>query len=213
MAISTRMNVRRAMAVVVMVACALGIATVAVAQETTGRLSGTVSMKSDQSVLPGVAVDALHVPTGTRYTAVTAANGRYTILNVRVGGPYTVTAKISGFRALTQKDITIGLGESRQLNFGLELESVTESVVVTAEQMPLISADRMGSTAAMPEQQIKVLPTVKRQIQDFARTNPLFNTGDYDATGTVLSVAGKNNRYNTIQIDGAVNNDLFGLGT
>ena len=99
MAISSRMNVRRVLAVAMMVACALGTATVAVAQETTGRLVGTVSMKADQSMLPGVAVEALHVPTGTRYTAVTAANGRYNILNVRVGGPYTVTAQISGFRA------------------------------------------------------------------------------------------------------------------
>lgn len=28
---------------------------------------------------------------------------------------------------------------------------------------------------------------------------------------TVLSVAGRNNRYNNIQIDGAVNNDLFAI--
>ena len=146
MAISSRLNVRRVLAVAVMVACALGTATVAVAQETTGRLVGTVSMKSDQSMLPGVAVEALHVPTGTRYTAVTAANGRYNILNVRVGGPYTVTAQISGFRASTQKDINVALGESRQVNFGLELESVTESLVVTAESAPLISPDPVSYT-------------------------------------------------------------------
>ena len=210
MANSSRMNIRRALAVAT-VACALGAATVAVAQETTGRLSGLVTMKSDQSPLPGVSVEAIHVPTGTRYTALTQSNGRFSILNVRVGGPYTVTAQISGFRVQTQKDINVGLGENRQVTFALELESVTESVVVTAEATSLISPDRMGSVSAMPEEQIKALPTVRRQIQDFARTNPLFNTAAYDESGTVLAVAGKNNRYNTIQIDGAVNNDLFGL--
>ena len=97
MAISSRMNVRWVLAIVA-IACALGTATVGVAQETTGRLVGSVTMKSDQSTLPGVAVTALHVPTGTRYTAVTAADGRFSILNVRVGGPYTVWAAISGFR-------------------------------------------------------------------------------------------------------------------
>ena len=30
--------------------------------------------------------------------------------------------------------------------------------------------------------------------------------------GGAFSAAGSNNRYNNIQIDGAVNNDLFGLG-
>ncbi len=213
MAISSRLNVRRVLAVAVMVACALGTATVAVAQETTGRLVGSVSMKADQSMLPGVAVEALHVPTGTRYTAVTAANGRYNILNVRVGGPYTVTAQISGFRASTQKDINVALGESRQVNFALDLESVTESVVVTAESAPLITPDRMGSGMAVSEDQIKNLPTISRQFQDFARTNPYVNVSLSDDAGSSMSVSGKNNRYNTIQIDGAVNNDLFGLGT
>ncbi|MBK9088460.1 MAG: carboxypeptidase regulatory-like domain-containing protein [Holophagales bacterium] len=212
MAISSRLNVRRVLAVAVMVACALGTATVAVAQETTGRLVGSVSMKADQSMLPGVAVEALHVPTGTRYTAVTAANGRYNILNVRVGGPYTVTAQISGFRASTQKDINVALGESRQVNFGLELESVTESVVVTAVNAPLISPDKMGSGMAVSETEIKALPTISRQFQDLARTNPYVNVENRDESGTNISVSGKNNRYNTIQIDGAVNNDLFGLG-
>ncbi len=213
MAISSRMNVRRVLAIAVMVACALGTATVAVAQETTGRLVGTVSMKADQSMLPGVGVEALHVPTGTRYTAVTAANGRFNILNVRVGGPYTVTAQISGFRASTQKDINVGLGESRQLNFALDLESVTESVIVTAESAPLISPERMGSGSAVTEESLKTLPTISRQFQDFARTNPYVNVSLSDDAGSSMSVSGKNNRYNTIQIDGAVNNDLFGLGT
>jgi hypothetical protein len=211
MAISSRMNVRRVLTVAVMVACALGTATVAVAQETTGRLVGLVTMKSDQSSLPGVMVEALHVPTGTRYTAATQANGRFSILNVRVGGPYTVTAKISGFRASTQKDINIALGESRQVAFAMELESVTETVVVTAEGSPLITPDRMGSGSAVSEAEIKALPTISRQFQDLARVNPYVNVAANDESGTNISVSGKNNRYNTIQIDGAVNNDLFGL--
>ena len=208
---STSRNKLSAAMTIAMVVLALGAATTAVGQETTGRLVGSVTLQSDQSSLPGVSIEALHVPTGTRYTAVTNATGRFTILNVRVGGPYMVSAKISGFRTQTQKDVNVALGETRQLNFVMELESVTEAVVVTAEQAPLISPDRMGTGAAMPESQIKALPTVRRQIQDLARTNPLFNTAAYDEGGTVLAVAGKNNRYNTIQIDGAVNNDLFGL--
>jgi hypothetical protein len=193
------------------VACALGTATVAVAQETTGRLAGVVTLQSDQSPLPGVSVEAIHVPTGTRYSALTSVNGRFNILNVRVGGPYTVTAQISGFRTKSQKDINVGLGETRQVTFSMDLDTVAESVVVTAEQMPLISPDRMGTTGALSEDQIKALPTVRRQIQDFARTNPYFSNDNADQSGTRLNVAGKNNRYNTIQIDGAVNNDLFGL--
>ena len=118
-------------------------------QETTGGLQGLVTIKSDKSPLPGVSVEAVHVPTGTRYTAVTSASGRFSILNVRVGGPYTVTAKISGFRTETLKDVNVALGEKRFLTFELELEAVAENVNVTAEAEPLISPDRMGSAQAI----------------------------------------------------------------
>ncbi len=193
------------------VLCALGTSTVALGQETSGALQGLVTMRSDKSPLPGVAVEAVHIPTGTHYTAITGASGRFTIMNIRVGTPYTVSAKIPGFKTQTQKDIEIRLGDRRSLAFELDLEGVAQSVEVTGEAMPLISPDRMGSGSAVPEAEIKVLPTIRRQFQDFAKTNPYVNVSASDSTQTSISVGGKNNRYNTIQIDGAVNNDLFGL--
>jgi len=66
---------------------------------TSGAIAGTVTA-ADGSALPGVTVEAIHVPTGTRYDAVSGSNGRYTIPNVRVGGPYRVGATLEGFRPL-----------------------------------------------------------------------------------------------------------------
>jgi hypothetical protein len=182
-------------------------------QETTGGIEGLVTVKSDKSPLPGVSVEAIHVPTGTRYFAVTGVNGRFTILNVRVGGPYTVSAKISGFKTQTQSSIEIALGELRALGFELDLASVQQSVDVSAKEIPFISPDRMGSGSAVLDEEIKTLPTIRRQFQDFARNNPYVNVAASDPTGTSISIAGKNNRYNSLQIDGAVNNDLFGLSS
>ncbi len=193
------------------VAVSVLIAVPAFGQETTGSLQGAVAVKSDRSPLPGATVEAIHVPTGTRYAAVTSATGRFTILNVRVGGPYTVTAKIGGFRTETVKDVSVALGERREVDFEMQLESKAETVTVTAEAAPLISPDKMGSTQSISQDEIKTLPTIRRQFQDFARTNPYVNVQPYDSTQTAVSIAGMNNRYNTIQIDGAVNNDLFGL--
>jgi Carboxypeptidase regulatory-like domain/TonB-dependent Receptor Plug Domain len=193
------------------VVCALGVATAAFGQETSGGLQGLVEVKSDKSPLPGASVEAIHVPTGTRYAAITAANGHFSILNVRVGGPYEVTVKLGGFRTETFKDVTVALGERRFLSFELNVEAVKESVNVTAEAAPLISPDRMGSSQAVSDAEIRALPTIRRQFQDFVRTSPYVNVQPSDPTQTTLSIAGMNNRYNTIQIDGAVNNDLFGL--
>jgi hypothetical protein len=197
--------------VILAVICALGVATTAMGQETSGGLQGLVTMKSDKSPLPGASVEAVHVPTGTRYAAVTTAGGRFNILNVRVGGPYEVTVRLSGFKTQAQKGIEIGLGEKRNLGFELDLEGVQQAVEVTAQEIPLINPDRMGSTQAVSEAEIKALPTIRRQFQDFVRTSPYVNVQPSDSTQTTISIAGMNNRYNTIQIDGAVNNDLFGL--
>ena len=51
---------------------------------TTGDIAGTV-VDGQGGVLPGATVTATHADTGTSYEAVTGADGRYNILNVRVG--------------------------------------------------------------------------------------------------------------------------------
>src|SRR4029079_15143427 len=61
---------------------------------------------------------------------------------------------------------------------------------------------------------IQALPTINRSISDFARTSPFVNAtsfGNSASGGVGMSIAGTHNRYNNLQIDGAVNNDLFGL--
>src|SRR6478752_2978317 len=88
-----------------LVLCALTIFATAplFAQVTTGGIAGTVVSDADNSALPGVTVEAVHTPTGTRYSTVSGASGRYIIPNVRVGGPYTVSSTLEGFKPATTK--------------------------------------------------------------------------------------------------------------
>ncbi|MEA2462953.1 MAG: hypothetical protein QOJ98_700, partial [Acidobacteriota bacterium] len=180
------------------------------AQVTTGNIAGVVAA-SDESALPGVTVEALHVPTGTRYDAVTGSNGRYTIPNVRVGGPYRVSATLEGFRPVTVENLTVGLGSTAEVPITLQLAAVSEAITVTATTDSIINSNRTGAASEVSTEQIEQLPTVNRSLQDFARTNPYFVVDAQDFSATRINVAGRNNRYNSIQIDGAVNNDLFGL--
>jgi hypothetical protein len=177
---------------------------------TTGSISGR-AVDQQGGVLPGVTVDATHQPTGTQYSAVTDAEGRFLIGSVRIGGPYTVTASLSGFRTQEQVNLSVPLGETLDLNFTLPIATVTETVTVEAELDPIINPSRTGPTANVSTAQIENLPTVSRSLEDFARTSPYFSPIAVNAEPGALSVAGRNNRYNNVQIDGAVNNDLFGL--
>src|SRR5262249_15439401 len=73
------------------------------------------------------------------------------------------------------------------------------------------SETRAGTATNVHQEALEALPTITRSLTDFARTSPHFNEQNSNGGDSFLSVAGRNNRYNNIQIDGAVNNDLFGL--
>jgi carboxypeptidase family protein len=176
---------------------------------TTGSLSGVV-LDPQRAAIPGASVVATHTPTGTVYEATTGGEGRYQILNVRVGGPYDVTVRMPGFREQTVSNVNVALGEDKAIDAALELATVAEQVTVTA-QVPLIDPTRAGTASNVRAEAIETLPTVSRSLADFARLDPNFVTTSQGQGATILSVAGRNNRYNNIQIDGAVNNDLFAI--
>jgi outer membrane receptor protein involved in Fe transport len=188
----------------------LAIVPLAQAQVTTGNIAGTVSA-ADGSTLPGVTVEAIHTPTGTRYDSVTGPNGRFTMQGVRVGGPYTISAVLEGFRSFESTGVNVALGSTIDVPVTLQLAAVSESITVTASADDIINPNRSGATSSVSAEQLETLPTVNRTLQDFARTNPYVNVDPQDFSATRMTVAGKNNRYNSISIDGAVNNDLFGL--
>jgi len=185
-----------------------GVSAASAQTVTTGSLAGVVT-DTQGGVLPGATVQATHVPTGTVYEGVTDAEGRFTILNIRVG-PYTVAATMSGFKKEEQQNLPVALGEQKTVDFKLQLESVTETVTVVG-QSPLIDASRAGTADNISNQALQNLPTISRNIVDIARTSPYFNPIGLNNDPLALSVAGRNNRYNNLQIDGAVNNDVFGL--
>jgi hypothetical protein len=207
-----KMRTKAAWSLAVAVCFALFTAIPAVAQTvTTGDISGTV-VDAQGGVLPGATVTAKHADTGTMYEAVTGADGRYNILNVRVG-TYTIAAKMAGFKDQTQDKIQVQLGGAQVADFKLALATVSETVEVVATS-PIIDTARAGTAANIGSGVIESLPTIARSVYDFARTSPHFNVGATSATDdTSVSVAGRNNRYNNMQIDGAVSNDVFGLST
>ena len=103
----------------VVVSIAIGFAlwtTSAAAQNTatTGSLTGVVK-DAQGGVQPGTSVAAVHEPTGTAYETVTESDGSFHLLNVRVGGPHTVTVNLQGFRTFTQTAVFAKLGEATNL--------------------------------------------------------------------------------------------------
>lgn len=116
--------------------------TSAISQVTTSNIRGTV-LDDQQEPLLGANVVAVHTPTGTRYGAITNEEGRYNLLNLRVGGPYEVTISYVGFKTNTQNDIFLTLGKT--FNFDVVLVSDSQQldeVVVVSDQSGTFGSDR-----------------------------------------------------------------------
>jgi hypothetical protein len=177
---------------------------------TTAALSGSVSDNSG-APLPGAVILAVHEPTGTRYSALTRADGTFRIVNMRVGGPYFVESSMAGFQTAKAEGVFLTLGEDKFVQLRMQVQAVSEELVVVGSSNPIINPSRTGAASSVTVEVLQELPTMSRGIEDFARTNPFVSTTEFNGDISSITVAGRNNRYNNIQIDGAVNNDLFGL--
>ncbi len=177
------------------------------AQVTTSTMNGSVKSLTGGE-LAGATITAIHTPTGTVYTTATRKEGIYNISNMNPGGPYTVTATFVGFKPITREGLTLSLGETLVENFQMvETSSNLQEVVVATRVIQ--SSGKGGTETTIGRDKMANLPTVGRNISDFLRFVPQAKiTGDGG-----ISLAGQNNRYNSFYIDGAVNNDVFGLSS
>ena len=169
------------------------------AQVTTSSINGKVKDAKGMTV-PGASVLVVHVPTGTKYGAVTGSDGNFRLNNLNPGGPYRVTVTYIGFNKQEKDNINLGLGVDQRLDFVLadEGQQLTE-VSVKGRR----GGVKIGSGTQIDEQQIKNLPTVSRSLTDVTRLTPQVSKDN--------SFMGTNFRYNNVTIDGAINNDAIGF--
>lgn len=185
--------------------CMLLLPSLLLAQgSTTASISGIVKDASGET-LPGANVVAIHQPTGSQYGTTTRSDGRYTLKNLRVGGPYRIEVSFVGYKKSIKQGINLELGQDLTLNVTLESGNYQlEEVTVLGEKSPILNSDRTGARTNISRQEIDRAPTISRSLSDFTRLSPLVTSGN--------SFGGANNRYNNVLVDGATLNDVFGLG-
>ncbi|PZP49712.1 MAG: hypothetical protein DI598_07200 [Pseudopedobacter saltans] len=188
---------------------------IAAAQVTTGTITGTVKT-ADGKIVDGAAVKAVHTPTGSVYTATSNNDGHFTLANVRVGGPYTLTVDYTGLGSYKVDDINAALGTPLVVDVVLVEQSKSlDNVVVASSRNSIISSLHSGTAVTISSRQLQTLPTINNSVQDFVRFMPQVKVGNSgnDGSSTGISFGGQNNRYNQFTIDGANASDVFGLGS
>ncbi len=191
------MNMRKKMGLFITLITLFSIT--AIAQVTSSTITGIVK-NSVGEILAGSTIKLTHTPTGTVYQTSTNKEGRYTLVNLIPGGPYAIEISNVGFASFTDPNINLPLGESTPVDASLSTTAnVLTEVVVSSTG---ISRKKTGASTSISKAQIAALPTLSRSIQDYTRLTPQANGNSF---------GGMSNRFNNITIDGAVNNDVFGL--
>ncbi|HEU5186509.1 MAG TPA: carboxypeptidase-like regulatory domain-containing protein, partial [Gemmatimonadaceae bacterium] len=170
---------------------------------TTAAVNGLVT-SNEGAPLAGATITAVHDPSGTQYRATVRSGGAYTIPNMRVGGPYRVTATMIGYQPRTEENVFLSLGQSFRLDFQMTPQAVTlRGVEVTAEQDPVLNASRTGAATVIDPEKVALLPSVKRSTRDLTRVDPRSDGN--------MAFGGRNWLYNNISLDGSYFNNPFGL--
>ena len=173
----------------------------AMAQLTTSSMAGKVAANGEELI--GAVVEAVHTPSGTRYTAVSNEKGMFAINGMRVGGPYEVIVKYIGYETKTFTGVTLELGETYNLNASMSEDAVQLADVVVTAQATKFTTEKTGASTNITNRQITAMPSVSRSITDYTRLSPYGGNG--------MTFGGADGRTANFTVDGANFNNNFGL--
>ncbi len=194
--------------ILLLLLCAFVFQYTAIAQITTSSISGTVRNAKNEALV-GASITATHEPTGTVYTVQSRANGRFDIANMNNGGPYKIEVTYVNHDKELKADVFLSLGEVFRYDFILNQTSVTISEVTVATRSRINLDAKGGTSSSIGKDRIELTTAVGRNIADYIKVTPFAKT--LNGSEGAVAIAGQNNRYNSFYIDGAINNDVFGL--
>lgn len=181
----------------------VGFTTAMMAQITTSGMSGKVTADGEDVI--GATIEVVHVPSGTKYQAVTNAKGMYAINGMRPGGPYRVNVSYIGYQSKSFDNVSLQLGQTYNLNVGLIEDAQQLGEVVVSAKATKFTTEKTGASTNIDNQMLQNMPSVSHSITDYTRLSPYGGNG--------MSFAGADGRTANFTVDGADFNNNFGLSS
>jgi hypothetical protein len=181
--------------------------TVLFAQGSGGALNGAVTDETG-AALPGVTVTATNDATGFSRVAVTGPAGAYRFASLPPG-TYTVVADLSGFNAVTTRNVIVNVAVERTLDVSLRQAAVKEQITVTAEAPLIATTPSIGTTVS--QQELENLPLNGRQFANLGSLAPgtslSYNTDPTKPGQLTIALNGGIGRNVNYMVDGGDNMD------
>lgn len=170
---------------------------------TTAIIEGRVRGVRQEDV-DGAVVRAVNRATG-QAVELPVRGGRYALLGLEVGGPYSVVARRLGFRQAKLDSVFLTLGQRLQLDLVLVPVDVSlDTVRVIATVDPAFSRSRTGVGSTLSDTTLHRLPTRNRDLYDFVQLTPQVSSR------VGISGGGVGPRLNSFVVDGVSDRALQG---
>ncbi|HJS57596.1 MAG TPA: TonB-dependent receptor [Vicinamibacteria bacterium] len=169
----------------------------ALAQRTTGAISGTVK-DATGAVLPGVAVSVAGVNIVGSQTTTTNEQGLYRFHNLPPGD-YEVVFTIGGFKTVTRRGLRVGVGSTIEVDASLEVSQLQESIEVSGEA-PVVDTTSNEVGTNYDRNWVENAPLRRFSFLDLVAAAPGTLHGG-DGSGRTM-VYGSSYDENSFQLDG-----------
>ncbi|GGI78950.1 Oar protein [Polymorphobacter multimanifer] len=176
------------------------------AQDTASSIRGQVASGAGVGI-PNATVLMIHTPSGTRSTVTTDASGNFNASGLRIGGPYSIDVSADGYDAASETIASLAAGTPQRIT--VYMAEVGQTITVTAARQRSTISIASGPATVLTAEDIRGISTVNRDIRNLAVRNPLVSLDP--TNGGAISIAGQNNRFNRISVDGIQFGDPFGL--
>lgn len=194
-----------------LLALIIGLAPAAFGQATFGNIIGTVTDPTGAEI-PGVKVTAQNTATGVSATVATNASGNYVAPHL-LPGAYTLTFSKAGFQSYVQKNVTVAVGTSTNVNAEMKIGAVTQQVTVNAAP-PLLETDKAEVTTLLSSHTLENIPVLGRNFTAFemllpgtVKNNFQHPLNENPGNDILVNTNGQDYDANNFMINGTTNND------
>lgn len=190
-----------------LIACLLlaAISAFAQSQATSGNIEGRVTDPNGAAV-PTVTITATNQETGFIKNTNADEGGNYRLIFLPPGKYRVTTGGAQGFAGADFGNVIVTVGGQTPLDIQLKVGGTTTMVDVAAEGQ-IVETSRSAVSSTVNERAIQNLPVNGRNFLDFATLTPGV-VRDPTRAGD-LAVGGQKGTLNSLQVDGADNNNTF----
>jgi hypothetical protein len=127
----------------------------------TGSIAGSVKDPSGAAIA-GAKLTLTHLATNAKMEAVSDANGNFQFLQL-APAEYGLVVESAGFKKVTEDKILVQVDQITHVDVPLQVGSVTETIEVGSEAIPLLETDRSTLSNVVDSTVISNMPLNGRQ--------------------------------------------------